>query len=339
MEVRYVDAVLPVPIGGFPLDRRRLVALVLGGVGLFDSGVSLMDDGGGPKPALATVRHTVAVLAAEYETADPRKTAAELNGVERAMATVFAERMHPARLLDAKAAYAQVLTMSANVAADLGGFRDAVRTGELAASLAFEAGDPQTAGQAWSIVAGALLNAGSARAAVSAAQRARAHAGDAPAGVRALIEEATATAAMGRVHKVIDVIAAAEAEHARLPAQAWGTPGFSLKTFHLADLLAFAGWSLNRVGMFAEAAPRLAEAAELLAGSPADGLRSFVWLSQASAALGTGNVDGAYELTDRAVAQAETRPAAWVAGTVTSMNNRSGGALADLAERAERWGF
>jgi hypothetical protein len=315
-----------------------MAALVLAGAALLEAGGPLMSTRSEPALTLESVRRTLADLAAGYETVDLRKTGKALVGAEQAMATVFADRAHRG-MRDAKAVYAQVLTTSASVAADVGDYHEAVRTGDLAASLAMEAGDAQTAGHAWSVVAGALLNGGSPRAAVSVAQRAHAHAGATPAGVKALVEEATAAATMGNVHGVIEIIAAAEEKHARLPPEGWGVPGFSLETFHLADLKAFAGWALNRVGLYAEASPRLAEAAELLAGTSADGLRSFVWLAQASAAFGAGDADGACFLVERAVAQAETRPAAWLAGSVMSMNNRSGGALAQLVERTAMWGF
>jgi hypothetical protein len=70
-----------------------------------------------------------------------------------------------------------------------------------------------------------------------------------------------------------------------------------------------------------------------------DGLeKAYVWLLQARVALGTGDIDGAREFA-AAVAQAETRPAAWVARIVGELDRASKGAFASVAERTSRRGF
>jgi hypothetical protein len=199
-------------------------------------------------------------------------------------------------------------------------------------------GDAQTTGHAWSVVSASLLARGSARAAVSAAQRARTYAGGTPAAVMAILGRACAEAELGRADAVLDAVAEAEREHARLPAELWGEPGYSLGTYHPAQLKAFAGLSLVKAGMHAAAAPRLAEAADLLAGT-GSGLLVVVWLSQATSALAAGDVDGAYDLVAMAVTQAEHRPSAWVAEAVIRHNELARGAMSDLVERVRRWGF
>jgi hypothetical protein len=133
-------------------------------------------------------------------------------------------------------------------------------------------------------------------------------------------------------------VAAAEEEHARLGTEAWGAPGYSLGTYHPANLKAASGWALVSVGLHNEAKPRLDEAAALLNGTKS-GLLTVVWISQAHAAIGTGDTDGAHTHAAMAVAEAETHPAAWVAKTVTRLSARAGGAFGELVERTARWGF
>jgi hypothetical protein len=332
---------LPMPAAaGVPLDRRRLVALVFGGAtvaALAEAGIPVMRPWEGTTSALDSAQRIVASLAAAYDAAGPVKVGSALRRVELSMAGILATATG-AKLRDARATYAQMLTMSANAANDTGDFRGAARAGDLAASLATEVGDAQTAGHAWSVVSGALLGSRRHRDALATAQRARAHAGAAPAAVMALVGEAEAAASMGRAHTVLDTVGAAEDAHARLATQDWGTTGYSLGTYHPAHLKAFTGWSLARVGIYDEAAPRLDEAADLLAGSGA-ALLAFVWLTQGSVALDGGDVDRAHSHVAMAVAAMETRPAAWVAGSVVSLDARSRGAFADLVEQTSRWGF
>jgi hypothetical protein len=154
----------------------------------------------------------------------------------------------------------------------------------------------------------------------------------------ALLAEAEAAAAMGHAHAVLDAVGAAEQAHAGLSEQVWGTPGYSLGTYHPANLKASAGWSLASVGLYADAALCLEQAAEMLAGT-GSGLLTVVWVSQAHAALGNGDVDSAHELAAMTVAEAETRPSAWVARTMASLDAKSHGAFADLVEQTSRWGF
>jgi hypothetical protein len=325
---------------GVPLDRRRLVALVLAGATasvLAEAGVPVMLPWEGTTDALDSAQRIVTSLAAAYDTAGPVKVGPALKRVEGSMAGILATATGT-KLRDAKATYAQMLTMSANAASDTGDFRQAARTGDLAASLATEVGDAQTAGHAWSVVSGALLGSHRHRGALAVAQRARTHAGASPAAVMALVGEAEAAASMGRTHAVLDIVRAAEGAHARLATRDWGTPGYSLGTYHPAHLKAFTGWSLARAGLYDEAAPRLDEAAALLAGSGA-ALLAFVWLTQASVALDGGDVDAAHGRVAMAVAAMETRPAAWVAGSAASLDARSHGAFADLVEQTSRWGF
>jgi hypothetical protein len=245
-------------------------------------------------------------------------------------------RLPKGRERDAKAVYAQLLTIAATADDDVGDHLGAVRGGELAASVATEAGDNQTAGHAWSVVASALCNSGRGHAAISAAQRACAAAGSSPAAVMALVEQAATAAKTGRLDTVVDAVVAAEGRHARLPESAWGAPGYSFGTYHPANLKMFAGWSLAKVGKYREAVPRLDDAADLAAGT---GLMVFVRLARAQAALGTGDADGAIELAATAVADAERRPAAWVAREVRHLDERSRGAFAELVGQTRRWGL
>ncbi len=335
-----MDLVLPMPGAG--IDRRRVVRLVLGGatgVALADAGISVkqVHPWIGPAMTLDSVQRTITALAVGYYSLDPRKTGLALQAAEGSLHGVFAERADATQRREAKATYARLLTMSATVATATGDQHDAIRTGDLAASLAYEVGDRQTVGHARSVVAAALGNVGKNRAALSMAQQARSHAGASPAAVMALLEEACAAAAMGRTHTVIDTVAMAEEEHARLPVDAWGSPGYPLGTYHPANAKAFAGWALAKVGMYSEATPRLDEAAELLAGTRS-GLLAFVWLTQASAILGIGDVDGAHDFAAVAVAQAETRPSWSVTATVARLDRQAGGAFADLVEQTSRWG-
>jgi hypothetical protein len=327
------------------IDRRTLVCLLLSGA----AGAALADVGlpvnaanawEGPVSALDSVHRTIAELAALYDEAGPRKIGLAVKAAEKAMHAIFTEfsRMPAAYARDAKAVYAQLLTMSATVANQVGDHAAGVRTGQLAASLAYEVGDTQTAGHAWGVVSAAQRNCKKERAALYTAQRARSHAGSSPASVMALLEEAFSAAAMGHTRAVLDAVAAAESGHAQLTADRWGTPGYPFGTFHPAGLKAYAGSALVRVGLYSEAAPRLGEAADLLAGT--GGLKlAYVWMGQARALLGTGDADSAHDLAAVAVAQAETRPAAWVVREVRHLNRHSRGAFADLVEQTSPWGF
>jgi hypothetical protein len=336
-----MDVVLPACSTG--VDRRTVVRLVLGGA----TGAALAEAGApvnpvrpwnGPAMTIDSVQRTVTALAAGYYSLDPRKTGLALRAAEHSLHGVFAEKVDAAQLREAKATYARLLTMSATVATATGDQQQAIHTGDLAASLASEVGDMQTAGHAWSVVAAALGNAGKNRAALSVAQRARSYAGTSPAAVMALLEEACAAAAMGHVHVVTDSVAMAEAEHARLPADAWGTAGYPLGTYHPANVEAFAGWALAKAGMYSEATPRLDEAAELLSGSSSgSGLLAFVWLTQAGAILGTGDVDEAHDVAAVAVTHAVTRPSWSVAAAVAKLDKQSGGAFTDLVEQTSQW--
>jgi hypothetical protein len=334
-----------VPLLRAGIDRRTLVCLLLAGA----TGAALAETGlpvnaatrwDGPGLTLDSVRRTIAGLATVYDEAGPRKVGLAVQAAERAMHTVFAEfgKISATYVRDAKSVYAQLLTMSATVANQVGDHAAGVRTGQLAASLAYEVGDTQTAGHAWGVVSAAQRNCGKERAALYTAQRARSHAGGSPAAVMALLEEAFAAAAKGDADAVLVTVAAAEAEHARLDTDSWGTPGYPFGTFHPASLKAYAGSALVRVGAYGEAGPRLGEAADLLAGT--GGLKlAYVWMGQARALLGTGDVDSAHDLAAVAVAQAETRPAAWVGREVRHLERRARGAFTDLVEQTSRWGF
>jgi hypothetical protein len=166
------------------------------------------------------------------------------------------------------------------------------------------------------------------------------HAGNSPVAVMALLQEAFAGAAFSRVGAfgVYDAVTAAEEIHAGLPEQLWGTAGYSLGTYHPANLKAYAGSALIMAGLYGEAAPRLAEAADILAGT--DGLeKAYVWLLQARVALGTGDVDEAHHLAAMAAKQADGRPAEWVARHVRELDRKSRGAFADLVDLTSRWSF
>jgi hypothetical protein len=168
-----MDVALPVPAPDLrAVDRRKLVALVFAGAtcaALAETGIPVTSPHiDGPATVLDSVGRTVRTLADHgYDTFGPRKTGVVLKGAERSLTTVFSERLPPSQARDAKALYAQLLTMSANIAADVGDRREAIRTGEMAASLAAEVGDAQTAGHAWSVVSAALYYDGTHRAALS----------------------------------------------------------------------------------------------------------------------------------------------------------------------------
>jgi|GEM_PF-4127066 len=110
-------------------------------------------------------------------------------------------------------------------------------------------------------------------------------------------------------------------------------------TYHPSNLKAFAGSALAEVGMYDEAAPRLAEAADSLHGSPAAGIRAYVWVYQARAALGQGDLDKAHDVASKAVTMADARPTAFIAGSVVQLDLMAGGAFSDLVDRVRPWGF
>jgi hypothetical protein len=331
------------PVGRrYPLDRRRLAVLAVAGF----AGIILPEEGGPvtslqspdePSMTLKTLVGTVAALAVAYETTPPTQTARALRSAERLLTAAVGEGLPDAKRRDAKALYGQVLVMDANAASDVGRKPEAIRTGQLAVTLAHEAGDAETAGHAWAVVSGALLSSKSPRAAVKAARRGVQCAGRSPGGVMALIAEADAWAVLGSVQNVVDTVSFAEERHAVLDAAAWGVPGYSLRSYHPGYLKAFGGAALLRVGSYAEALPRLAEAATLLEGPTVAGIRSFVLLCQARAHLSVGAVAEAHAVATDAVVASAHRPASWVAIAVEKMNRDTGGAFADLVERTRHW--
>jgi hypothetical protein len=158
--------------------------------------------------------------------------------------------------------------------------------------------------------------------------------------VEALLVQAQASAQLHRVgaDTVLERVVAAEAEHAKLASSQWGKPGYSLETYHHADLKAFGASALIDAGLYTEAAPRLDEAADILAGT--DGLRRvYVWLLSARTSLGKGDIDSALDYATVAVASAESRPAAWVARIVGELDQQSRGSFADLVAQTSQWGF
>ncbi|WP_007509125.1 tetratricopeptide repeat protein [Pseudofrankia saprophytica] len=328
------------PPRGPTIDRRGFVHLLLAGAGAGLGGGLVREPLDGPSLILESVTRTVNALATGYSSTDPRRIGTALNHAERNITKLVTGRPSPTQMRDTKAVYSRLLTISSAVADDTGDYDEAIRTGELAASLATEVGDAQTSGYAWSIVSGALHHSGRHRKAVDIAQRAKSTAGASPSGVMALLEEATAAAAMGRAHTTIDAVMAAEEQHGKLSDAAWGNPGFGLLgTYHPSNLKAFAGSALVEVGLFDEATPRLEEAADILAGSPAAGIRAYVWVYQARAALGQGDVDKAHAVASKAVAMADARPTAFIAGSVVQLDLMAGGEFSDLVDRVRPWGF
>lgn len=321
-------------------DRRQFT-LAFTGAALPANGPTMLKPKpwDGPAVELASVERTLAGLAGLYDSHGPRKIGLALEKAEESMRAVFTAKMPPARLREAKHAYARLLTMGTAVAADTGDHLGAGRSGELAASLAMETGDTQTAAHAWSEVAYAQRRAGRERAALLAAGRARMQAGRTPAGVRALLEHALAAGMAGDTHTVLETVALAEGMHRELGADTWGTPGrYSPGTYHPGAVRAFAGAALAHAGMHREAAPRMEEAADIYAGTGSL-LMAYVWMSQARALLRTGDVGGAHGYASMAVATAERRPVAWVVADVAALERRQPGAFADLAGQTSRWGF
>lgn len=334
-----MDFVEPQPRGP-TFDRRGFVRLLLAGAtaGAGAGLVSAPFDG--PNVILDSVNRSVTALATGYSTTDPRRIGAAVDRAERNVTKLLTSRPRLDLMHEGKAVYARLLTISAAVADDTGDYDEAIRTGELAASLATEVGDAQTSGYAWSIVSGALHHYGRHRKAVDVARRARSVAGASPSGVMALLEEATAAAAMGRAHATIDAVLAAEDQHEKLADTAWGAPGFGLLgSYHPANLRAFAGSALVEVELYDEAAPRLDEAAAILVGSPAAGIRAYVSVYQARAALGQGDFDKAHDVASRAVTVASARPTAFIASSVVQLDLMAGGAFSDLVDRTKPWGF
>jgi hypothetical protein len=341
-----MDSVVPdarLPVGRRShLDRRRLAVLAVTGVvglAVAEEGVPVMlpqlpDE---VPPTLEALAETVAALAAAYETTSPTQTARALRSAERALTAAIGEGLPDAKRRDAKALYGQVLVMDANAASDVGKKPEAIRTGQLAVTLAHEAGDSETAGHAWAVVSDALLSSKSPRAAVKAARKGVQCAGRSPGGVMALVAEANAWAALGSVQNVVNTVAFAEERHAALDAQAWGVPSYSLRSYHPGYLKAFAGAALLRVNSYPDALPRLAEAATLLDGPSVAGIRSFVLLCQARAHLRSGAVGEAHAGATKAVTASAHRPAAWLATAIAKMNLDTGGAFTDLVERTRQW--
>jgi hypothetical protein len=330
------------PGRGLPVDRRRLGALgAAGAVGaaLAEAGVPMTQSASvDPSPAaLDALGESLAALAAGYEMTPPAETALALRDVESTLRATIAAGLPEARRRDAKALYGQVLVMDANTAADLGDKAGAIRTGQLAVTLAHEAGDAETTGHAWAVVSGALLSSKSPRAAVKAAQRGVRSAGGAPAGVMALVAEADAWAELGNAVNVRSTVAFAEQQLAALGPKAWGAPGYSLRSYHPGNLEAFGAAAMLRVGSYAEAMPRLAEASQTLTGPTVAGIRTFVLLCQARGMLGLRNVEDAHDCAAAALAVSARRPAQWAASAITKMNRDTGGAFADLAERTLAW--
>lgn len=331
--------VLSIP--AVPLDRRRLVALVLAGAG----GVLLAEAGvmrpyvEGPALALASVERSLAALGARYDAVPATKAATALRATERSLAAVFGSRPLPAQTREAKALYGRVLTMSAVTANRLGDHRDAIRTAELAASLAIETGDTQTAARGWAAASNGLAKIGRHRTALDIARRAQTTAPRSPAAVAALVEaEAHAAGRQGQAAVVLDAVTAAETTHARLGDGTWGPPeGFLPGAYHPAWLKLHSGFSLTRVGLYGEARARLDEAAGLVAGTDAAGLRSWIWLGQARAALGTGDVDTAHGYAGLAVAEADSRPTAPIADAVRELEAVRPGAFRDLVALVDVW--
>jgi hypothetical protein len=293
----------------------------------------------GPAIEIASVRRTLAALCAGYDTLGPRTVGAAAGAAETAVLRVFGEGgTTPAQEREATVAYGRLLALGARADLDTGRFGRAERRAKLAAMTAVGAGDAPTAARALTTISGALRLTGSPLQALAGSHRARGHAGSGPAAVEALLAEAQACARLHRLgaDAVVARVAAAEEEHAKLaPGEQWGTPGYDLTAYHPADLKAYAASALLDVGLYAEAAPRLEEAADLLAGT--DGLGGvYVRLLCARASLGDGDLDGALDHAAAAVASAEARPAAWVARIVGELDRACGGSFADLAARAER---
>ncbi len=340
-----MDSAVPapgIPAGREPLGRRQLATLVLTGVVGFaftEAGMRVMpqQSPAGSSPTLESLADAVAALAAAYETTSPAQTARALRSAERTLTAAVGDGLPDAECRDAKALYGQVLVMDANAASDIGKNPEAIRTGQLAVTLAHEAGDTETAGHAWAVVSGAMLSSKSPRAAVKAARKGVQCAGGSPGGIMALVAEANAWAALGNVRNVVDTVSFAEERHAALDARAWGAPGYSLRSYHPGYLKAFGAAALLRVGSYAEALPRLAEAATLLEGPTVAGIRSFVLLCQARAGLNVGTVDEAHAFATKAVAASAHRPASWVATAIAKMNRDTGGAFADLVEQTRHW--
>jgi hypothetical protein len=214
-----------------------------------------------------------------------------------------------------------------------------VLAGATGAVLA-ETGDSQTAGHATALVATAQRDTGRRRGALSTARKAHAAAGNRPAGVLALLDTASIAAKMGNRDAVFDAVTEAEKAHARLSHDQWGTtPGYPFGTVHPARVKTFGGAALAAAGLYGEAAARLDEATQMLAGTTVGSLWALVLLTQAGVALGTGDLDAARNLAGVAVASEQARPSGWVASRIADFDERSRGAFADLAEQTRGWGM
>jgi hypothetical protein len=293
-----------------------------------------------PSVEINSIQCAIAALAANYDEFGPYRLETEVQAAEAVIHRLFAAGV-PAKLTrDALATHARLLVMSAEAALNTAHFSRANRRARHAAAVAVEAGDGPTAAHAWAVVAVALRITKQHHHALLAAHRGRSYAGRSPAAVMALLDEALIGAefARGGTFAVYDAVTAAEEIHAKLAVDAWGTPGYSLGTYHPANLKTYGGAALAKVGMYNEAAPRLDEALDLLAGT--DGLeKAYVRLAQARVALGRGEVDAAWDLAAMAITQAQPRPAAWVDRIIRELHQQSGGRLAELVEQTSTWGF
>jgi hypothetical protein len=334
-----------VPTAPAGTDRRIVLRLVLTGAtgaAFVEAGVPVIPGRpwSGPAIEISSVQRTIAALAAGYDMWGPQKVGATVKTAETVMHRVFAVGVPAKHSRDALATYARLEVMSATASGDAGHYGRAGQAASRAVAMATEAGDDPLIAHAWSVVAASARLTGKPHHALVAAQRARSHAGRSPAAVMALLQEAFAGAEFSGIgaFAVYDAVTAAEEVHASLPEQAWGSPGYSLGTYHPANLKAYAGSALIKAGLYSEAVPRLAEAADILADT--NGLeKAYVWLLQARVALGTGAIDEAHDLAARAAKQADGRPAEWVARHVRELDQQSRGALTDLVEHTSQWSF
>ncbi len=334
-----MDHALPMPAS---LDRRTLTRLLFAGAAgtaLAGAGIPVnRADLDGLLP-LDSFRRITATLATSYDTDGPGKVLKAAVRTERAFAGMLAGGAFPPRQVgDAKAAYARLLTLGAQARTDVGLHDDAATTATLAASLAEEVCDAQAGGHAWTVASAAMLGAGQADKALDAALRAQRFAGSTPAMAMALDAEASAAAALGRVHTVLDAVTAMEAAQRDVPEVARGTFG----AYSDAHVAAFGGAALAAVGLYGTAAPRLDAAADML--TAADGLMVHVLLTQARVAVAEGDADDAAELAAGAVASAEARPSAWVAGAVVGLDRThrdagGGGEFEELVATVGGWTF
>ncbi len=339
-----MDTALPTPAAaGVHLDRRHLAALLVTGV----ASAALLDglpvirhmQGDLPPISLASLHRTVGSLAVAYETTAPAKTRQALKAAERSVALV-APTLKPGRDRNAyRAAYAQILTMTANATVDQGDGVRAAQAAGLASRLAREIGDNETVGHAYAVRSAGMLQDGSPRSAVKAAQSGALMAGKTPAAVMALIAEAEAWSYLGNTQAVVETIRGAEEQHAELPESVWGRPGYSLRTYHPGYMKAFAAGALIRAGLPDEAVPRIAEADSLLTGPGLEGIRAYLALSRARIAVARGDYDEARQHAGVGVALSQDRPAAWVGNIVIELDKATGGKMGTLVEQTRPWRY